>query len=300
MKVEQSSNRPPLRISGGKFRDGPWTVGLMPEHRYYFEGFGGGFNILCFKPRAKGGETVIDINRWFVNFFAVLRDHTEDLLARIELTPWAREPYEKFKDLRFNPPDDPIEMARILYMECAQSIHAKPFSATGWRHSAPGKSWRKKRGTMYWHNFLRQYTGKWASLTEMDVSHLVCVAERLKGVQIESRSVFDEMLNYDTPETLIYLDPPYLKEGTQRTSDNVYEFDFDTQDHIRLLNLCHEVQDSMIMIAGYRSSLYEWMLESGGWHRVDKKTVANAGAQRTESIWFNKRAWNRPIQGVLL
>jgi DNA adenine methylase len=80
---------------------------------------------------------------------------------------------------------------------------------------------------------------------------------------------------------LVYCDPPYLPRT--RTSKRRYRFDYEKEDHVRLLELlkrlpCH------VMLSGYPSALYDELLQ--GWRTVELQ-VMNQDGVRTEKIWLN-------------
>jgi len=96
----------------------------------------------------------------------------------------------------------------------------------------------------------------------------------------ESAHRFLSEFDYQGSE-LVYSDPPYLL--STRTSQRRYRFDYDEEDHVKLVELlkrlpCH------VMLSGYPSALYDEMLD--GWRSLELQ-VMNQGGVRTEKIWFN-------------
>jgi len=87
------SKRPALRYYGGKYELAPWIISFFPNHLNYVESCGGAASVLISKPRSPL-EVYNDQDGYIVNFFRVLRDERDDLIERIELTPWARDEYE--------------------------------------------------------------------------------------------------------------------------------------------------------------------------------------------------------------
>lgn len=86
------------------------------------------------------------------------------------------------------------------------------------------------------------------------------------------------------PETLIYCDPPYLMD-TRRSKLEIYRHEFYRIDqHRKLLELLLSL-NCMVMISGYRSSLYDAMLQ--GWRRVEREVVLHGGIKATECLWMN-------------
>lgn len=85
----------------------------------------------------------------------------------------------------------------------------------------------------------------------------------------------------DAADTLIYADPPYMM-GT-RKGGNLYDFEMDNAAHERLLGILTEAR-CMVMISGYRSSLYDDVLSH--FTRVDYQAQTRRGMV-TECLWMN-------------
>ena len=262
--------RPALRYYGGKWRLAPWIISHFPPHQNYVEPCGGAASVLLQKPRSPL-ETYNDLDGNVVNFFRVLRDQPDELIRKIRLTPWAREEYE----LSLETCEDVVERARRFFVTIMMSIPGAISATAGqWRH------WSKYVGTP-----LRLYTEtlEWAT-------------ERLEGVQIESVEYGRMLSDYDTEDTLFYLDPPYMT--SERASPNIYAFEWTNADHIQAANLLRQCA-GYVVVSGYACDLYRDLYESHGWHRVDKEAQTNSGGKRIESLWLSPRtveALAMPVQ----
>ena len=114
---------------------------------------------------------------------------------------------------------------------------------------------------------------------------LAAVTARLRGVLIENRPAARIIEQQDHPDTLFYLDPPYLPTTRSRGK---YRHDLTTAEHRALLEQLKTVQ-GMVVLSGYPSPLYDELLP--GWHRIDRQTRAeNSHRPRTECLWLNPRA----------
>jgi len=80
---------------------------------------------------------------------------------------------------------------------------------------------------------------------------------------------------------LVYCDPPYLHHT--RSSGRRYRFEYEQQDHVRLLQLLKTLPCAVIL-SGYPSALYDDML--GQWRTIELQVMNQAGV-RTEKLWFN-------------
>ncbi len=85
------------------------------------------------------------------------------------------------------------------------------------------------------------------------------------------------------PDTLIYADPPYIRE-TRSSGRKIYAHEFDTVEEHRALLERLASMGCMVAITGYRHPLYDSML--AGW-RLVTFTAQSHGGQRTECLWTN-------------
>ncbi|OGC94104.1 MAG: hypothetical protein A2W25_12025 [candidate division Zixibacteria bacterium RBG_16_53_22] len=267
-------NRPAISYYGGKWNLAPWIISFFPDHYNYVDLCGGAASVLIRKPRSRL-ETYNDIDRNVVNFFRVLRDQPDELIHKINLTPWSRIEYE----LHRVETDDDVERARRFWVGCCMAITHMAYTVSG----------------MVMTRNVDHAPGNPACLVNMDVSYLRLISDRFKGVQIECQDYCDIVAMYDHPNNLLYLDPPYMKSG--RTFDNLYAVEWSDDDHIKAAEtLCN--CDSYVLVSGYACDLYTALYEAHGFVRFDRKAKANKGT-RIESVWLSPRtvsALDRPFQ----
>jgi DNA adenine methylase len=119
------------------------------------------------------------------------------------------------------------------------------------------------------------------------VDGLPAVHARLRRVVILNQPALEIIKQQDGPNTLFYLDPPYLHET--RVSTNAYQYEMTFNDHIHLLNAIRDCAGK-VMLSGYRSTQYDDILND--WRRVDFKIDNKAAGGKTkrtmiESVWMN-------------
>jgi len=112
------------------------------------------------------------------------------------------------------------------------------------------------------------------------------IVERLRGVVIENRDAKQVMAKHDSPETLHYVDPPYLME-TRTDSGKDYRHEMTDAQHFELAEFLHGLQGP-VMVSGYRCDLYDSAFR--GWHRIDREALADGARKRIESLWFSPSA----------
>lgn len=260
--------RPALRYHGGKWRLAPWIISHFPHHTCYVEPFCGAASVFLRKPPAEF-EVLNDLDGDLINFFRVLREHTDDLIQAIQLTPYSRAEYKAAFDTE--PFIDPLERARRYYVAAWQ----------GWgggKGTRPG-GWR------YQHTNNR---GKSVVADWNQVHHLEAVVGRLKCAMIENDDALSVIERYDQPHTLFYVDPPYLSETrTDRWKTCAYQHEFDIEHHNELLDLLNRIE-GMAVISGYPSDLYTSGLS--GWHRAETTSrTTNTPNVATEVIWISPK-----------
>jgi len=275
MQVAPTAPAHPLvRYYGGKAKIVRFILAHLPAaHECYCEPYGGAASVLLYKPR-RPLEVYNDLNGAVVNLFRVLREHPDELIRAITLTPWARAEYE----LAQEPSDDPVEEARRFYVSCWQGFvgGGRARRRQGWRYQV-------KAGTLW----------KPSSMNFRDTDHLWTIVDRLRGVQIECRPALDVIRQCDAPTTLFYLDPPYL-HSTRSKWKHIYAVEMSDEDHVELAELARSLQ-GMVIISGYPSDLYADLYEAYGWVRKEFKARTNGGgaitsAERTEAIWISPHA----------
>src|SRR5271170_990929 len=266
----------PINWFGGKSRLASKIIDHFPEHHTYCEPFGGSAAVLLAKNPSKV-EVYNDLNRELVNFFFVLRDPL--LFARlreaVEHTPYARAEFELSKQRS----DDPVEAARRFIVRSRQSFGGK---GGEWSYNVKGSQGGMASSVQRW---LRGIEG------------LPAAHERFRGVQIECDDWYAVMSRYDTPETLCFLDPPYLP--ATRVSGK-YHHELTQNDHREIVARLLEFR-GMAILSCYDHQTYA-PLERAGWKRIDYKMRTHASdfrAHRVESVWLCPSVLNHPRNQTL-
>lgn len=249
-----------LKYPGAKNRIAPWICEYIPSHEVYLEPYLGSGAIFFNKAPARI-ETLNDLDGNVVNYFRVIREHAEELAAQLEMTPYGRDEY--YKACEHDPEEPDIERARKFAVRCWMGFGCSNLYRNGFRSSQQRTS--------------PHTTKEWRNLPE----RLLIANERLKNAQIENLPAVELINRYDTPDVFMYIDPPYL-HGTRK--NYLYRYEMKDTEHIELLNMI-TVHPGKILLSGYDNELYDNMLR--GWKKVSKKTHAEAGIERTETLWMN-------------
>lgn len=260
--------RPILRWHGGKWKLAPWIIDHLPAHRTYVEPFGGAASVLLRKPRSYA-EVYNDLDGEVVNLFRMARDRGDDLVRALELTPFAREEFA----LSYTAAEDPLEQARRTVIRSYQG-----FGSNGHQRVTGFRACTTRTGTTPANDF-RHFPDA-----------LRLIIERLKGVVIEHRDAAQVMIAHDGPETVHYIDPPYVTGTRDKGRD--YRFEMKDQDHQRLAELLHNLQGAVVL-SGYESPLYSDLY--AGWRKVFRSTHADGARERLEVLWLSP---NCPARGL--
>lgn len=258
-----------FRYPGSKWSIADWIIAHFPESyekMVYLEPFVGS-GAVFFNKRPGSVETINDLDSNIVNLFRVLRDNPDELRRVLHLTPYSREEY----DLSFEPCDDPIEKARRYMVRTTQAIGAKMHNGEkcGWRNHKQ----MKIGGTAC----------KWGGIVDT-IDAATC---RLRGdtthlVQIEHMDAFRLIERHNNPDTLMYLDPPYVISS--RKSGKLYNHELNDAAQKQLLELII-ASNAKIIISGYESDLYNTAL--AGWNKDATKSQTTSAEMATETIWMN-------------
>lgn len=273
--------RPVLRWHGGKWLLAPWIISHFPAHRVYVEPFGGAASVLIRKERSYA-EVYNDLDDDVVNLFRVLRNEVQanKLLHDLRHTPFART---EFNDA-YLPTACPVETARRLIIRSFMGFGSDGHNAvrpTGFRANS------NRSGTTPAHD--------WTNYTDP----LEAIIARMAGVVIENRPAIEVMAQQDSPQTLHYVDPPYVWETRSKahnSSKKNYRHELSDDDHVKLLEVLLGLE-GMVVLSGYATALYDGALN--GWRRVERTALADGARERTEVLWINPAAIDAHGSGPL-
>lgn len=272
--INSDIKRPVLRYHGGKFLLAPWIISHFPEHKVYVEPMGGGGSILMRKRRSYA-EVYNDKWDTVVNVFEVLRDAESALKLEqlIRLTPFSRTEFYKAGEIALQSVSDKIEKARLTIL---RSFAGFGSASTNNKYSTGFRANNNRAGTTPAHD--------WVNYPDQ----IKIFVERLKGVVIENKDYQSVLQQQDSPDTLVYMDPPYVQDTRNMQRGNAaYEHDFTDDQHIEMSEVVKPLQ-SMVIISGYDCALYKKLFKS--WHKVSRAAYADGAVKRVECLWMNERA----------
>lgn len=268
------STAKPLKWHGGKHYLSDWIISKFATHTHYVEPYFGGGSVLFAKDPEGISEVVNDINLGLSNFYWVLQ--TPELFQRfmqvIELTPFSEDEFSLATENTPTVIEYPVKSAVDFFIRYRMSRQGlgKDF-ATLSRN-------RTRRG-------MNEQVAAWLSTIEgLPEAH-----ERLKRVVVLNRDAIDVIKQQDGPNTLFYLDPPYLHETRVTTSD--YEFEMTYDKHAKLLLTLEGIKGKFVL-SGYPSELYASFAKKNKWNYEERLIDNKASSKKTketkvECLWWN-------------
>lgn len=262
----------------------------MPPHIHYVEPFAGGLAVLLERDpndctlwhghgssHAGVSEVANDINGELMNFWGVLRDERAftHFTRMVEATPLSRGVFEAANLVPANLTPHVLDVpAAVNFFIRARQSRAGTFKGfTSLTRS------RTRRG-------INGNASEWLGAVE----GLAAVHARLQPVVLENMDAMKLIVREDAPETLFYLDPPYLQE-TRTSKDSYGEYEMTVQQHTELLSILVGLKGKW-MLSGYPSRLYDSVFKDFP-HTLRTFDLPNNAAggetkrRMTECLWTN-------------
>ena len=251
-----------LKYPGAKWSIASWVISFFPEHHSYLEPFFGSGGVFFNKP-ISNIETINDLDGEVVNLFECIRRDPERIARSVYFTPYSREVFEKTYLPQRS--EDPFARAERFLIRCNMGYgYRTNENRVGWKNDVSGRE--------------RAYAAKnWVELPEL----LLETAERLRGVQIECRPALDLIKKFNSPEVLVYCDPPYVL-STRRGKQ--YRCEMTDDDHLQLLDAL-KGHKGPVLVSGYPSAMYD--SELAGWHMETTTTTDQLSQPKREVLWMN-------------
>jgi DNA adenine methylase len=235
---------PPLAWAGGKVRQAQWIINHFPDKFHtYIEVFGGMAAVLTAKIPSSV-EIYNDVDDNLLNFMMTMKDHPDELCARLDGLPYSRKLFMQWRDEPM--PEDNIERAaRWFYVvRCGYGAVSSVFERkSGWSSSTVINT---------------------AARYNTSVERIKKFSDRFRNVQIESMDFRKLLWRKDKENVLFYIDPPYFN------IKGLYKGNFVLQDHVDLFNSLKNIRGKVI-ISYYPSEPVDWYLDAG-WHKAEFET----------------------------
>ena len=179
----------------------------------YVEVFGGGGWVLFHKTPGKF-EVYNDFNPNLANLYRCVRDHPDELCEELRYTLNSRTDFEHIRKVLTSKTAIPDIKRAAYFYQIIRESYASGLDSFG---AQPHNMWR---------NF--------PLITE--------ASRRLQSVVIENKDFEKLIAQYDRPNTIFYLDPPYYE-----TEDYYEDVGFGRADHERLCNALMKIKGKFLL-----------------------------------------------------
>ena len=184
----------PFKWVGGKSRLRKAIIPIIPPHSCYVEPFAGAAWVLFGKPPSDV-EILNDIDQELTNFFQVVKETPEELIASFEWELVSRSEFDKLAGL------DPSELTEV------QRAHRFYYLImAGWGGEA---RYPRFQTSIRDGGHGNRLVGALKTLRQ----RIIPIHHRLRTVIIENLDWTECIDRYDRPGTVMYLDPPYPGNG---------------------------------------------------------------------------------------
>jgi len=239
-------------------------------------------------------EVYNDIDHALYDFFTTLSDpdEFEALYRRVAPLPYCRQLYDECRRTWADQADKRERVWR-WFVVARQSFSGH--FGTGW-----GAAIRRS------HRAMAEEVSHWLACLDA----LPEVHSRLARVQIDCKDWRDVLDTYDTPDTLFYLDPPYVPKTRRQ---GAYAHEMTGEDHEELVSRLLSIE-GLAVLSGYPNEVYK-PLEDAGWTVRTRQTACHAAGRtrtsgiqgngtalalqpRTECLWIKPGCGTRPLPGL--
>ncbi len=259
----QRSMAPPMKYPGSKYNSLPEILPELPYTSMYVEVFGGAATVLLNRAPVNF-EVYNDRFSGIVAFFRAVRDYPFELIARVELMLHSREEWERCRATWHQPNIGVVERAARWYYMTRYSVLGR------------GDSWAR----------IRKPGLPIASSMKKRLDLLQRIADRFEKVQIENLDWREILNDYDHPQAVFYLDPPYLNSNRAG-----YKQSMTVKDHKEMIKQISEMK-AYVVLSGYENDIYnvDFWDRKKTWARKDNASVILGEGMGTqyEVLWIKE------------
>lgn len=271
-KIEKSAIlRPPFKCHGGKAYLKTWVIDNMPvdyEDMTYVEPYAGAASVLLNKKESKE-EAINDLHPGIIEIFKAIRDDGENFAKRLKKIRYSQASFDRALKQSAGPFDDKLDLAVNEYV-------LRRMSRGGMKKA------------FAWSERLRGGQPGDVNAWKTALKLMPMLSERLQNVYVFNKSAVEVVKAFNKPNTLLYVDPPYLH--STRQAKKVYEkYEMTEDDHKKLCETLVSFKGK-VLISGYDSELYNTYFQN--WHKIFRDIVNHSSQNKTkeykrEHIWRN-------------
>jgi DNA adenine methylase len=258
----------PVQWYGGKGNLARKIAPLIPQGKVYCEPYAGAASVLFHRDPAPV-EILNDLNRDLVNLFRHLQDpeNFRALQHRLTWTLYSLEEFRLALTILKDPDSSPADRAWAFFTAQNQGFSGCANTEGQW--SRVFVSNRGMAGTC----------SRWRGRLKL----LPWWHDRLSRVQIDCRDALEVIRYWDSPDTVFYLDPPYVAETRAKGSRKWYRHEVDEAHHRALVKVLSNLEGQAVLSA-YEHAIYEPLLYAGWELRRIETSCHAAGRTRASGL----------------
>lgn len=266
-----------IQYPGSKDNLSATIISYFPRHKLYVEVFGGSGAVL-FNKQPSEIEVYNDLDENLAVLFRVLRDPEKSklLYELIRMTLYSRAEFE-------------LSQTKITAHKFISDIdHALSVFLTYNLSYGGIIHHRREKDTA---SFGYSRTTSKAAQYRRRVNSIPETARRLEQVIIEQLDFRELIERYDSPDTLFYIDPPYIGTSRAKGTDYYRVDDLTAGMHIGLLEHMRKLQGAAI-ISGYSNKEYAPLEKELNWRVKEievRASLVGSHATRTEVLWISPK-----------
>lgn len=213
----------------------------MPDHKTYLEPFAGGASLFWNKTPGKI-EILNDINQNLVTFYEQIQNNFEELDRMVKTTLHCEASYKKARQIYRSPKGyTRVQRAWAVWVGANMSFGSSMFD-----------------GTFKFNTNSNDSSHIGIVLKNKREYFTIDFARRLEKVTILNKDAVNIVKRFSSPDTFIYLDPPYhnAHQGHYRG--------YKEQDFIDLLNALDDTK-SKFLLSSYNSDILQDYIKQNNW-----------------------------------
>lgn len=212
----------PFNWPGGKGRSLKSILPKLPILKRYVEPFGGS-GVVLLNRRKSYCEVFNDRNSGVVDFYITVQSNLNELIQRLSTSCYSRENFLISRDTWVQTADRVERAARWYTMVC-------------YSFGGLGRNFGRSDGM--------------AGKIQRALPSFGEIHQRLQSVLLENADALQLCRDYDSPETVIYLDPPYVD------TIGAYKFGYSHAQHRELIDWIKQSK-AFVAVSGYPNPLYD-------------------------------------------
>lgn len=226
--VREGFVRGPMTYAGSKYDSLKFIMDKIPYRKVFVDVFGGGGTVTLNRKPSKL-DVFNDRHSGITAFYKCIqnREKLDRLIEILEHLPHSREMHSTFMKEWGDEEDDVMRAAKFYYVV---QVSFGGLCRTYGRAVDPKSASQVQKA-------------------RSNIKHFDYIHQRFKDVQIENLDWRMMFKDYDSADTVFYLDPPYV-------GCNIYDFRMSNAEHEEMCHRAFECE-GFVALSGYENKIYD-------------------------------------------